>query len=75
MKQTHLLLAAVRNCPVTQTHPTLDIQYYEGEGRLEIIDASTIQCLVGRVHDRGRWAIIDRSGALAREFYLEDGEE
>ena len=30
---------------------------------------------MGRILDRGQWAIVDRSGGLARAFYVEDDED
>jgi hypothetical protein len=35
-------------------------------GRLDVVDVTCLQCLVGRVKDNNRWAIIDRSGHLVR---------
>ncbi len=67
-----LMLGAVRRCVIESDHHDLDIHYYKRFGALEIIDISTIQCLVGRVQDRGRFAIIDRSGSLARAIYVQD---
>ena len=48
----------------------LDINFYTNLGRYEVVDITSIQCLVRRVKDRGQWAIIDRSGALARAIYI-----
>ncbi|KAF8872517.1 hypothetical protein BD779DRAFT_1450131, partial [Infundibulicybe gibba] len=33
---------------------------YTKLGPIEVVDASTIQCVVGRVYDRNRWTIIER---------------
>lgn len=47
-------------------------------GASEVVDISTLQCLVGRilsasdVHSSS-WAILDRSGSIVRLFYV-DGE-
>ncbi|KAI0714182.1 hypothetical protein C8T65DRAFT_573761 [Cerioporus squamosus] len=71
-----LLFAVVRTCEIEETHSSLDIHYYSKETTLDVLDITTIQCLVGRIRDRGRWAITDRSGALSRAIYDEDeGEE
>ena len=67
-----LVLAGIRTCTLEdQPAPLrdLDIHFYTSLGRYEVVDIKSIQCLVGRVQDRGRWAIIDRSGALARAIY------
>jgi hypothetical protein len=71
-----LFLAAIRTC-VLQGHPdlqlkSLDIHLYSSEGALHIIDITSLQCLVGRIKDRKSWAVIDRSGSLARAFYIGD---
>ncbi|XP_006458586.1 hypothetical protein AGABI2DRAFT_141379 [Agaricus bisporus var. bisporus H97] len=38
------------------------LYYYSTMGATEVIDLSTVQCLIGRVRDGNRWGIIDRSG-------------
>ncbi|TFK82780.1 hypothetical protein K466DRAFT_499707 [Polyporus arcularius HHB13444] len=71
-----VLFAVVRTCDIEETHSSLDIHYYSKETTLDVLDITTIQCLVGRIRDRGRCAIIDHSGALSRAIYDEDeGEE
>ncbi|KAF8955921.1 hypothetical protein BDZ97DRAFT_1854368 [Flammula alnicola] len=61
-----VILASIKNCPI-ERHNDLDMHYYRNEqGRTEVVDIAAIQCLVGRVFDRGWWVIIDRSGKLAR---------
>ena len=67
-----ILFAIIRSCKVTSKHPTLDIHYYSELGPLEVVDMTTVQCVVGRVFDRGSWAIVDRSGCLNRAVYIED---
>ncbi|KAI0692136.1 hypothetical protein C8T65DRAFT_586838 [Cerioporus squamosus] len=70
-----LLLAAVQTCVVEETNEDLDIHYYSRMGATAVVDISTIQCVVGRIFDRNRWAIIDRSGSLSRALYLgENGD-
>ena len=41
------------------------IYYYEEFGVDEVVDLETIQCVVGRIKDRGKWALIDRSDSMA----------
>ena len=69
-----IILASIRTCilddPVPQLE-CLDIKYYSAEGATHVIDITSLQCLVGRIRDRNRWAIIDRSGSLARALYVE----
>ena len=53
----------------------VDIHLYTQMGTLDIIDITSVQALVGRVKSQvsgGAWAIIDRSGALARAIYEEE---
>jgi hypothetical protein len=73
---TTVFLAAIRTCildnPDTQLQG-LDVQFYSKEGGLDVVDITSLQCLVGRIRDRAQWAIIDRSGSLARASYrMED---
>lgn len=76
---TTLIIACIHRCNFKAEDPQLvrlDIHLYkeEDEKRLDVVDITTIQCLVGRVRDGPKsWAIIDRSGSLARAAYL--GEE
>jgi len=63
-----LILGALLTCSIEE-HNDLDMHYYKTHGRTEVVDITTVQCLVGRVKDRGSWAIIDRSGSLARATF------
>ena len=73
-----IFLAAIHNCKLTTDDPQLvklDIHLYTQMGTLDIIDITSVQALVGRVKSQvsgGAWAIIDRSGALARAIYEEE---
>ncbi|RPD71195.1 hypothetical protein L226DRAFT_547468 [Lentinus tigrinus ALCF2SS1-7] len=69
---TKLVLGVIRTCVTDGDHNVLDIHYYKNHGRVEVVEITTIQCVVGRVKDRGRFAIIDRSGALARPEFVHD---
>lgn len=74
-KPTTIVLALIRNCAINagETHSNgLDFHYYTQQGRLEAVDITCVQCVVGRIKDRGEWAIIDRSGSLARAVYTGD---
>lgn len=73
---TTVILAAIRNCllePNDARLQRLDVHFYSKTGALNLVDIVSIQSLVGRIKDGQRWAIIDRSGALARAAY--DGDE
>ena len=69
-----VILAAIRTCDLDgDAAPAgLDIHYYSRVGALHFVDVTNIQCLVGRVKDGNKWAIIDRSGSLARAVYVDD---
>ncbi|KAF7354478.1 hypothetical protein MVEN_01137000 [Mycena venus] len=72
-KEETLILAAVRRCKI-EAKNDLDMHYYRKEGGIEVVDMSTIQCLVGRLQttDKKHWVVIDRSGDLARPYYDPD---
>ena len=58
---------------VAQSHAVLDLHYYKKLGRTDVYDITVVQCVIGRVRlERGEFAIIDRSGSLARAIYVED---
>lgn len=65
----------IRTCSIESDHGVLDIHYYKNHGRLEAVDLNMVRCCVGRVSDRGRFAIVDRSGPLARAVFVEDSED
>ena len=73
---TTYIIACIHRCKIKKDHPQparLDIHLYrEGDDtRIDITDITSIQCLVGCVRDGpNNWAIIDRSGTLARAVYL-----
>ncbi|KAF8597325.1 hypothetical protein BDV93DRAFT_453158 [Ceratobasidium sp. AG-I] len=61
-----LLLAQVQEAPVEEDKAfETPVYHYKNLGAHEVVDASTIMCVVGRVHDRKYWYIIDRSGPFA----------
>ncbi|KAJ7666787.1 hypothetical protein DFH06DRAFT_984464 [Mycena polygramma] len=78
-KPTTFILAAIRDCVLRPDDPQLselDIHFYSRVGALNVIDIVSTQSLVGRVPiGEGDWAIIDRSGNLARADWLGEGVE
>lgn len=77
-----IILAAIRNCKLEKADrelDSLDIHLFTNFGALDFIDVTSIQALVGRVPCETPgvdWAIIDRSGSLARAvFNAEDDNE
>jgi hypothetical protein len=57
-RPTTVILALIREVKATLRN---GIYYYKNFGADEVVDLSTLQCVVGRVQDRDEWAIIDRS--------------
>jgi hypothetical protein len=55
---TTVILALIREVKSTIKN---GIYYYKDFGAEEVVDLSTLQCVVGRIWDRNEWAIIDRS--------------
>jgi hypothetical protein len=72
-----VILAAIRTCDLDDDEATagLDFHYYSRTGALHFVDATSIQCLVGRIKDGSKWAIVDRSGSLARAVYVDEDED
>ncbi|KAJ7125725.1 hypothetical protein C8R43DRAFT_898180 [Mycena crocata] len=73
---TTYILAAIRSCVLDPDDPQLDgidIHFYSRQGALDFIDITSVQSLVGRLRGRNtEWAIIDRSGSLARAVWAGD---
>ncbi|KAJ7028737.1 hypothetical protein C8F04DRAFT_1007263 [Mycena alexandri] len=76
---TTFIFAAIRSCVLEQDDPDLgglDIHLLSRYGGLDVIDITSVQALVGRFQDTGdNWAVIDRSGVLARAEWKRDGDE
>jgi len=66
-----LFFAIVKQCNATQSRE--GFWEYSTLGGLEAVDIGLIQCVVGRIFDRGKWVIIDRSGDRAHAD-IEAGE-
>ncbi|KAJ7086220.1 hypothetical protein C8R44DRAFT_650946 [Mycena epipterygia] len=73
---TTYILAAIRACtlkPDDHQLRGLDIHFYSGYGHLDVIDIISLQALVGRVPEgNNEWAIVDRSGVLARAQWVDN---
>jgi len=66
---THLILPAVAVLKL-EARNTLNMPYYRDQdqphgGYVEIIYVSRISNVVGRVRDRGKWAIVESRGAVS----------
>lgn len=62
-KPETLILAAVKECDASYSED--GFWEFSNTNKLAVIDIGTIQCAIGRIHDQGKWVIIDRSGDLA----------
>ncbi|KAI0675161.1 hypothetical protein C8Q78DRAFT_1010786 [Trametes maxima] len=74
-RPTTVLLAAIKPCAITHSHPRLDIHYFTQHGALSLVDLACVQCVVGRVpsleNGTKGWGIVDRSGALAHALAID----
>ncbi|KAI0371589.1 hypothetical protein BV20DRAFT_1035223 [Pilatotrama ljubarskyi] len=61
----------IQTCIIQRANKDLDIHYYKRLGSVDYVDVTTIQCVVGRIKDDGQFALIDRSGALARAVFVD----
>jgi hypothetical protein len=53
--------------------PNTGIPRHEQLRAIEVVDIDNVQCLVGRIRDRGAWSIVDRGSSFA-QHQLEDLE-
>jgi hypothetical protein len=76
-KPESVILAVIKECVVEDGDAHgLDIHFYRRDGSLQVMDLACVQCLVGRVRlANGSWAILDRSGTLARAQYVDERDE
>ena len=44
------------------------INYYQELGPVDVVDLNQVKCVVGRIRDRGKWAIVDRSGTQIKAY-------
>ena len=68
---TTIILAAIRACSDPQLKDNRTY-YYTQEGHMDVVDMGCVQCLIGRVADRGKWAIIDCSRDATRPVFILD---
>jgi hypothetical protein len=60
LQPTQWIYAVIRSVKISEMD-SFGINYYEETGEIEIVDLEMVQCVVGRIRDRNRWAIVDRS--------------
>jgi hypothetical protein len=58
VEPTTLILALIQEA---KTSLKDGIYSYKEFGAEEVVDLNTVQCVVGRVQNRGEWSIVDRS--------------
>jgi hypothetical protein len=68
-----LFFAVVKQC--NAKHTKGGFWEYMALGGLEAVDLGLVQCVVGRVFDRGKWVIVDRSGDHAHPDIETDNPE
>jgi hypothetical protein len=59
---TTTILALIKNVKTTLID---NVYYYKEFGVDEVVDLTTVQCVVGRIWDRDEWVIVDRSDNVA----------
>ncbi|KAG8809635.1 hypothetical protein FRC18_004456 [Serendipita sp. 400] len=69
-----LLLALIRPCDA-MFNSQMNAYTYRNYKPLEVVDIQTIESVVGRVPYGNGWAIVDRSGELARATLVASGSE
>jgi hypothetical protein len=61
------IYAAIHQANISE--PATDhcgINYYQQLGPVVVVDLTSVQCVVGRIRDCNKWAIVDRSESLAQ---------
>jgi len=43
-------------------------RFYQDTGPIAFVDLNQVQCVIGRILDRGKWAIVDRSSSVAQIY-------
>jgi len=72
--QPRKVVIAIIDPKETMNETSLGIPYYTEPTKPvapRAVDINTVMCLVGRIKDRGRWAIVDRSGDMARAEFVD----
>lgn len=72
-QSTYVALALIHECkgPVAQHPSGLNMHTYKKLECTEVVDITTVKCLVGRAQWLGKWVIFDRSS----QDYSSDNEE
>ena len=67
------ILAAIHTCEV-EAQNSMGMPVYSKMGRTEVVDITSVQCLIGRVPTgrNNQWVIIDRTGVTQQSVHLRD---
>jgi len=71
--QPKRIVLAIISPRETKNETPLGIPYYTEPSKAtapRAVDVNTVMCLVGRIQDRSRWAVVDRSGNAARAEFV-----
>lgn len=61
------IYAAIRKVIIMEpANDCCPINYYKNFGRLQFVDLNMVQCLVGHINDRNKWAIVDQKASQAK---------
>jgi len=59
---TTIILAVIQGVKTTIKH---GIHYHKELSIDKVVDLTTVECVVGRIQDRGEWVIVDQSDNIA----------
>ncbi|KAG2024168.1 hypothetical protein CC2G_015286 [Coprinopsis cinerea AmutBmut pab1-1] len=65
------ILAAIHRCEVDARN-SMDMPSYKNMGRTEVVDMTTVQCLIARLKVGDRWVIMDRTGEIQQSVHVMD---
>jgi len=66
-----ILLAVIKPCRTNGKDAAKEMTEYSDYSTPIVTDLRTVQCVVGRVKTRNKWAIIDRSDELSKTEFID----
>ena len=75
-RQVNSIVALVSRCTLKDDPQLTGLDFHSFSKKrksFDVIDITSVQCLVGRVKSRNSWAIIDRGRKLAQAICQEQG--
>jgi hypothetical protein len=63
-----LVYAAINEVKVLDHGANFYGHYYQAMGPISFVDLNQVQCVIGRILDRGKWGIVDRSTSVAQIY-------